>query len=152
MADSRLETEAHINAVRELLYQVVAKLHERAQVHDASKLEEPEKSAFDRAAGELSSLKYGSKEYKAALAKLGPALAHHYIANSHHPEHYKKGIRGMSLLDLLEMLADWRAATKRMKDGGSMAASLKHNKRRFKIPQALQDILDNTAIELGWQD
>lgn len=152
MPDSQPATSAHINRVRELLYEIVAKLHERAQVHDASKLEEPEKSVFDNVSEKLGDLKYGTKEYKAAIAKiLGPALKHHYEANSHHPEHFKKGVRGMSLMDVLEMLADWKAAGERMKDG-NLAASLKHNKKRFKIPQPIQDLLDNTAIELGWQD
>jgi hypothetical protein len=152
MKDSRPATLAHINRVRELLYAINARIHDRAQVHDQSKLEEPEKSGFDKASETLSTLKYGSKEYKAALTKLlGPALKHHYDANSHHPEHFKNGVRGMTLLDLAEMLADWKASGERMKDG-SMAASLKHNKTRFKIPAPLQDILVNTAKELGWLD
>lgn len=150
MKDTRPDTLAHINRVRELLYAMIAILHARAQAHDASKLEEPEKSGFDKASEELSQLKYGSKEYKAAITKLlGPALQHHYEANSHHPEHFKKGVRGMSLFDVIEMLADWKAAGERVKDG-SLAASLKHNKTRFKIPAPIQDLLENTATELRW--
>jgi hypothetical protein len=152
MKDSRPATLSHINRVRELLYLIIAKLHDRAQVHDQSKLEEPEKSGFDKAGEELGQLKYGSKEYKTALTNLlGPALKHHYDANSHHPEHFKNGIRGMTLLDLVEMLADWKASGERVKDG-SMAASLKHNKTRFKIPPVLQDILVNSAKEFVWLD
>lgn len=152
MKDSGPETNSHINRVRELIYAVVAQLHARAQAHDASKLEDPEKTAFDTVSEKLGDLKYGTAEYKAAITKLlGPALKHHYANNSHHPEHFENGVRGMSLLDLLEMLADWKAAGERMKDG-TMQASLKHNKTRFKIPAGLQDILHNTATELGWLD
>jgi hypothetical protein len=152
MPDSRPATLSHINRVRELLYVIGARVHDRAQVHDQSKLEEPEKSAFDNVSEKLGDLKYGSKEYKAAITKLlGPALKHHYAANSHHPEHFENGVRGMTLLDLLETLADWKASGERVKEG-SMSASLKHNKTRFKIPAPLQDILVNTAKELRWLD
>lgn len=34
------------------------------------------------------------------------ALLHHRCHNSHHPEHYRNGIYGMSELDIAEMVAD----------------------------------------------
>jgi hypothetical protein len=43
------------------------------------------------------------------------ALEHHYRKNSHHPESHKDGIKGMTLLDQLEMLADWTASCRRQK-------------------------------------
>jgi hypothetical protein len=88
--DSRADTLAHINRVRELLAEAMDNLALRAERHDASKLEEPEKSTFDACTLKLKSMAYGSDEYKAALAELKPALDHHYAANSHHPEHYPK--------------------------------------------------------------
>ena len=66
---------------------MIFNIHQRALVHDASKLEEPEKSAFDRATPNLKSLAYGSGAYYAALKEVGPALQHHYAANDHHPGH-----------------------------------------------------------------
>lgn len=147
--DSKNETTAHINRVRSLLYQIAGMIHDRAQMHDQSKLGPKEKPIFDEVTGALSGLTYGSKEYKAQLAKLKPALDHHYANNSHHPEHYKAGIDGMSLLDLIEMLADWKAAGERHKDG-SMTRSLTVNKKRFKVSKQLQSVFENTAKELGW--
>lgn len=61
------------------------------------------------------------------------------------------GVAGMSLLDLIEMLCDWKAATERHNDG-SIARSLKINRERFNISDQLQSILENTARELNWID
>jgi hypothetical protein len=59
------------------------------------------------------------------------------------------GILGMSLFDLLEMLADWKAATERHADG-NMATSLEKNIQRFHIGPELAQILKNTLKETGW--
>ncbi len=76
--------------------QASANILRRALVHDASKLEEPEKSAFDRLkALSLSGMAYGSDEYRACLRAEKPAIQHHYKANSHHPEFYPQGETGI---------------------------------------------------------
>lgn len=147
--DSREDTLSHIRRVRDLLMECVSLLRERSLVHDDSKLMEPEKSTFDYATPRLKTSTYGSEEYKGFLAELKPALDHHYAANSHHPEHYANGVDGMSLLDVLEMLCDWKAAGERHADG-SIERSLKVNRERFKVSDQLQSILINTAKELGW--
>ena len=49
--------------------------------------------------------------------KFKPAIDHHYANNRHHPEHWPNGINDMTLMDLIEMLADWKAATARNKNG-----------------------------------
>lgn len=147
--DSTYDTKKHIDRVRQLIRHVTANFMQRALVHDRSKLEDPEKSAFDYATPRLAGSTYGSDEYKGFLADLKPALDHHYAANSHHPEHYPNGVDGMSLLDVLEMLCDWKAAGERHNDG-SIERSLKVNQERFKVSPQLQAILENTARELGW--
>lgn len=147
--DSRPDTLEHIAKVRARMEEIAYHLRRRAMGHDASKLEEPEKSAFDRMAQKAAKTVYGSDEYKAAIAELGPALAHHYEANSHHPEHWPNGIGDMSLLDLMEMICDWKAAGERFKSG-SIAQSLTVNKQRFGISDQLAAILENTVKELGW--
>jgi hypothetical protein len=55
----------------------------------------------------------------------------------------------MSLLDLLEMLCDWKAASERHADG-DIARSLRINRERFGIDGQLAAILENTAVELQW--
>lgn len=78
-----------------------------------------------------------------------PALDHHYAHNRHHPEHFPDGIRGMSLLDLVEMLADWKAATERHADG-DLARSIEINQARFGYGDELKVVLRNTAKDMGW--
>jgi uncharacterized protein DUF5662 len=158
--DSRPETRQHIDRVRHFMDESVANLIERAAVHDASKVVEPELSAFDIATPKLAQLEYGSEEYKQSLRDLGPALQHHFEHNDHHPEHYSNGCIGMSLMALIEMLCDWRAASERVKqraDGDtylkqSFAEGLKYNQQRFGYSDELAEILLNTARELGMVD
>lgn len=150
--DSLPDTQAHIERVQSLLQTAINNLSVRAVKHDASKLVEPEKSAFDRLkALSLSGMAYGSDEYRACLRKEKPAIEHHYRANSHHPEHYENGIDGMSLFDVLEMLLDWKAATERMANGGDIVKSLEINRDRFKISPQLESILANTITEMQWR-
>jgi hypothetical protein len=146
--DSGPETQAHIARVQELMQLVVANVAKRRLEHDRSKLVDPEKAEFDRLTTRLKDSTYGSDEYKGFLKELKVALDHHYEHNTHHPEHYANGINGMSLLDLIEMLCDWKAAGERHANG-SLAKSLEINQARFKIDPQLQQILQNTAKELG---
>lgn len=194
--DSTQDTRKHIMRVRELLHEFVAQLHNRGVTHDASKLESPEREAFDVATPKLRDLTYGSDEYRQALADLGPALQHHYENNRHHPEHYswhcpicnwqgdkatwevspqgpndsgvrycprccsngmlyeselmqkpELGIMGMTLLDVIEMFCDWKAATERHANG-NFKTSIQHNRKRFWMSDQLAAIFENTRQEL----
>lgn len=149
MPDSTLDTINHIREVQSALYEFCAYLHERGRMHDASKLYEPEKSGFDTLSTKLSVLRYGSDEYKAALEEGKPTIAHHYQVNTHHPEHWPNGIADMSLLDVVEMLCDWYAASQRVKQG-SIRQSLQINRERFGISDQLFSILENTVKEFDW--
>lgn len=142
--DSCADTVEHIEEVRKPLAAVVEGLTARAAIHDASKLEDPEKAIFDRFTPKLRDTTYGSKEYEKYLAAMGEGLNHHYRHNRHHPEFFKHGIRGMNLLDVIEMLCDWMAATKRHADG-DIFRSIGHNRVRFQINDQLVQILHNTA-------
>jgi Family of unknown function (DUF5662) len=149
MMDSTQETEAHIGKVQARIQTICNALTVRAVNHDLSKLAEPEKSGFDVLTFKLASLVYGTDAYRAALDAGKPTIAHHYAVNDHHPEHWPNGIDDMSLLSIIEMLCDWKAASERTKQG-SIAASLAHNKTRFGIGDQLAAILENTVKELGW--
>jgi len=147
--DSTQDTQEHIQKVYGRLVEVQRLLLARGLAHDASKLEHPEKAGFDVLTLKLRDLVYGSPEYKQALAEAKPVIDHHYAANDHHPEHYDNGVSGMSLLSLLEMVCDWKAASERTKQG-SIMQSLEYNKVRFGIDDQLHSILVNTVKELGW--
>jgi len=178
--DSRRDTAAHMLRVTEFIETCIMNLVRRAQLHDQSKLQSPEKEIFDEMTPKLKTSTYGSEEYKAMLAGMKPALDHHYANNSHHPEHYSPlecilcftprpkdplaccqkcgnsefgtpapSLKGMSLLDILEMLCDWKAAGERHANG-SIESSLKVNRVRFGISDQLFVVIENTARELGW--
>lgn len=147
--DSTQDTKNHIHLVQNLLGQIAIEIAKRAQEHDASKLQSPEKEMFDEYTPLLRELTYGSDEYKKTIVKMGKALQHHYENNRHHPEYYGGEVGAMDLVDVIEMLCDWIAATRRHADG-SVRDSLAINKKRFGISKQLYQILNNTAVNMDW--
>ena len=144
-------TIAHITRVGELLGDVRLLLANRAIRHDQSKFEPIE-------AGPLQEMQemierdghapYGSEEYKRRTAILAPMLQHHYARNPHHPEHFQNGIAGMSLIDVVEMLCDWKAASER---GQESAINLSYSIQKYQIDPMLASILVNTCDFMGWR-
>lgn len=147
MKQSVFDTMEHIAKVRREIDRFVAALMERADQHDQSKLGGVELPVFAEFGPKLSKTAYGSEEYKNHLASMKVALDHHYGSNRHHPEHYVDGIDGMTLVDLVEMLADWKASTMRVA-GGDIVKSIEINTSRFKITPQLAAILMNTAAAM----
>lgn len=147
--DSRPDTWAHIDEVRRRLGQIVSDLQRRADEHDKSKLVSPEVEVFDEFTPKLRDSTYGSDEYKAFLVGMGEGLKHHYAVNDHHPEHFPGGIADMGLLQMIEMLADWKAATMRHADG-DLRRSIVQNAERFEYSEDIATLLLNTAEGLGW--
>lgn len=147
--DSRPDTYAHIAEVRARLLTVACELIDRADVHDASKLVEPELSVFDEYTPKLRDSTYGSDEYKAFLTGMGAGLDHHYSRNDHHPEHHPHGVEDMDLVQVIEMLVDWKAATLRHHDG-DLLRSIHQNAKRFGYGEEFERLLINTAQRLGW--
>lgn len=143
MEDQRPNTIEHIEVVRYLIDDFISELHKRAISHDASKLVSPEQEAIDEYTPKLKGTTYGSDEYKQHLKGMGAALSHHYTHNRHHPEHFAS-VDDMNLVDIVEMLCDWMAATRRHSDG-DIARSIKINKDRFNFSEQLTKILQNTV-------
>ena len=54
----------------------------------------------------------------------------------------------MNLIDLIEMLLDWKAATLRH-ENGDIIKSINQNQTRFKYSDEIKQILLNTIIYLG---
>lgn len=179
----KLETLKHIHKVRALIFGMIQELDNRARNHDLSKLESPEKEIFGEFTPELAKTEYGSQEYKDLLAKVKPAIDHHYSKNRHHPEHwpvqeseydevmsyinqlksfdpenpsikwlesYAKSlnsrVNSMTLIDILEMLVDWKAAGERNKNG-NIRKSLEVNTERYGLSPQLKKIMENTVRE-----
>ncbi len=147
--DSLEDTLTHIANVRQRMWFLAEEIKSRGIKHDKSKLESPEKEMYDKYTPLLSSVPYGSDEYKKYLSEMGEALQHHYKNNRHHPEHFEYGIFDMNLIDIIEMFCDWKAASLRVKDG-DLRDSIRYNQTRFKFSNELLDIFMNTADELDW--
>ncbi|MEN2465914.1 DUF5662 family protein [Ornithinibacillus sp. JPR2-1] len=142
--DCRKDTIEHINQVRKCLNRFIVELEERGRVHDKSKLESPEIEIFTEYTPKLAKSTYGSDEYNENLKGMQKALKHHYENNSHHPEHYPNGIQGMDLLDIIEMICDWKAATLRH-DDGDIRKSIEINQKRFNYSDELKEIFKNSV-------
>lgn len=138
------ETMKHVNEVRANIWKLMTELDKRGQEHDASKFHTPEREIYAASLPKLAQTVYGSPEYQALLAESKVAVDHHYAHNRHHPEHWPNGLEDMDLVDLMEMIADWTAATKRNKNG-NIHRSIEHNTPRYKMAEQLAKILTNTV-------
>ena len=162
MSESKFKTMRHIETVRNHLNTVVREILSRAEDHDQSKLQPPEVEIFEVYTPKLRDCTYGSEEYKGYLKEMQVALDHHYYVNRHHPEYFMVGpehngpwvqspLERMTLVDLVEMLCDWKAATLRHADGDIMQ-SVNQNQERFGYSDELRMILANTARWLDSQN
>lgn len=141
-------TMRHIENVRNKLNAVIVELMKRQEKHDQTKLEPPEVALFTEYTDKLAASTYGSEEYEANRQAIKPALDHHYANNRHHPEHFKNGIDEMNLVDLVEMLCDWKAASERHNDG-NIRKSIEVNGKRFEMSPQLIRIFENSVELVG---
>jgi len=142
--ECRIATQLHIDRVRKYIRFFTDKLTTRGELHDASKMTSPEIELFAEHTENLNKIEYGSDEYKKELDELKPALEHHYSHNRHHPQYHKDGVSGMNLIDIIEMICDWKASSERQKNG-NLLRSIEINAERFGIDKQLMQILINTA-------
>ena len=149
--NSTEKTLRHMKRVQDLLGDVASEFVRRGKLHDLSKLEEEEAGPLremDALIEREGNVPFGSPEYEVRKRLLGPMLAHHYAANSHHPEHYEDGVDGMDLFDLVEMFVDWKAASER---GEAPSMGLSVGAKKYQITPQLERIMRNTADRLGWK-
>ena len=144
--DCYIKTLEHKEQVADIMDVFAQVIRKRGLTHDNSKLEDPEFDGFVEYTPMLAQITYGSEEYQKCLDDLKPTLDAHYANNRHHPEFYANGVRDMSLIDLLEMFADWYTACKRQHDG-NIRLSIEKNRERFGYSKDLEQIFINT-IEL----
>ena len=136
----------HKQWVAQHMRTIATDLFQRAAVHDNSKFSPEEFEPYDKLFPELQKYAYGSPELKAVYKQLGPALNHHLKVNRHHPEYHEDGINDMNLIDVLEMVCDWMAASKRSQTG--INKGLLINKERYGISDQLFEIIQNTVMLL----
>ena len=143
MSDAKFKTMRHIETVRNYINGVIKIFIDRAESHDQTKIQEPEAEIFEIYTPKLRQTTYGSEEYQQYLREMNVGLDHHYKHNRHHPEYHKNGIDDMNLIDLIEMLIDWKAASLRHEDG-NIYESIKLNQERFGYSDDMRWLLERT--------
>lgn len=148
MSKSFSDTVSHIRLVQSKLRIIVEFLLLRAELHDVSKLNEPELSGYEGLSEAVKGLQYGTDEYRAAFEPFKAIIKHHYEYNDHHPEHFAGGVKEMNLLQIVEMAADWKAAS--MRNSDTLKPTLEASFKRFGIDDQLAEIIRNTVEALDW--
>ena len=143
------DTIMHISEVMENLMEIVSDLERRGVSHDRSKLLPVEFDAFVSTRPKFKKANYGTPEYQECVDCIKPSIDHHYANNRHHTGYHKNGFSDMNLLDILEMIADWKAAARRSPDL-SFEESLPRAFKKYSIPENMQKHIMATLEYLGW--
>lgn len=134
----------HKKTVAKRLKFLAEQLLERSETHDDSKLKSPEIDWLIEMDKEPR-YPYGSQEYLDKKKRWEKFFKHHYKVNSHHPEHYRDGVSGMTLTDLCEYLIDISAYYAEMHPE-DVFKTLNEQSERFGLEEQLTQILKNTLI------
>lgn len=139
----------HVSEVQENLETIASELRKRGFAHDRTKFQALEFDAFVSTRDRFKKANYGSKEYQECVEIVKPAVDHHYQNNRHHTGYHKNGINDMNLVDIIEMICDWRAAARRSPDK-DLKNTLEYAFEKYNIGEQLAKILTNTLKDLGW--
>lgn len=123
---------------------IIQDLIKRAEEHDMSKFSESEFAGLIAAHEDIQAHPFGTPEHEEARKKHSTVFNSHYKENRHHPEHFENGVEGMTLVDLIEMLCDWKSSSMRTSEG-SIENSIKSAAEKYNIEPQLLKILENTA-------
>jgi hypothetical protein len=147
MYDSTKDALLHIKKIQHIFANVVIpELSKRAETHDKSKLESPEKETYDKYIPMLQKVKYGTPEYNSIKDEMAEGgVGHHYSVNRHHPEHFENGIKDMTLFDIMEMFFDWYAAS--LRSDSDFEKGIDMNRNRYGISDDLYQVFINTYNE-----
>jgi len=63
----------------------------------------------------------------------------HYSSNRHHPEYFYKGIKGMNIIDITEMLCDWNAYNE------DIFKTIDVNQKKYGYGKVFAKVLKNTV-------
>ena len=137
----------HKFIVMKFLNEAIRHLIKRAEEHDNSKFSEAELPHLAEVASEIGKHPYGTPEHEEVRKRYAYLYNEHYKQNRHHPEHFANGIDDMTLVDLIELLVDWKAASVK-NPNGSIENSIRVGTEKYNISPQLVKILENTAKEL----
>lgn len=119
----------HVTLLAHAMAHVTGDLEARARIHDLSKLTGAELPGFARLSAAVRGLKYGTQEYRDAMAEHKAVGDAHANGNSHHPEYHlqtcaDRSPTTMGWLDIVEMVCDWWAASRTYGPGGDFRRSV----------------------------
>lgn len=135
----------HRDRVAKYLNRFACQLIGRGDIHDNSKFGPQEFPLYANAIDDFEKYPFGSEGYLKVKESIASATAHHFKYNRHHPEHHANGFDDMDLVDLMEMICDWKAATLNHPEApGDMRRSLEFAIKKYNISPQLAKILENT--------
>ncbi len=147
--DFLCDTLLHISEVKENLEEFSSELRKRGESHDRTKLQELEFDSFVSTREKFKKANYGSPEYQECIELTKSAVEHHYKNNRHHTAFHADGINDMNLIDIIEMIADWKAAARRS-PGKKLIDTLDYSKNKYGIDDQMFKIINNTLKDLKW--
>lgn len=131
----------HQHKVQQNIYKLCKVLLRRAENHDKSKLQEPEKSGWE-AMDKEPRYPYGSDEYFDKQERFKWVFEEHWKNNRHHPEYFCGFISEMNLIDIIEMICDW-ASFDYMTSTDAIEI-IEEQMERFGFSGVLKDLILNT--------
>lgn len=143
-------TLEHVYNVQKFLLEAINALQKRSIEHDQSKFSTQEFETYAYATKRMGECTFGTDAYRQMTHSIGGAIRRHKEVNRHHPEFHPNGIRDMNLIDLIEMLADWKAAGLRPGGKADLMYSIETCQKRFGYDDNFKQMLVNTAKYLGW--
>ena len=138
----------HKEEITQLMSKFAAEISYRSGIHDNSKFSPEEFDVYSSNVQDFNKYDFDSEEEKRLRERVYPAAKAHQKRNRHHPEHFKNGIDDMNLIDLLEMICDWKSASSRA-PGDSLRKGLPILKEKYKISPQLYQILTNTIKDFN---
>jgi len=138
----------HKESIAKYMAKFAAELSYRSAIHDVSKFKKEELEVYAEFIDEMNKHPFNSPEEKELREKYQTASIVHKKLNRHHPEHFENGMEGMNLIDLIEMLCDWRSASERSA-GDSIRKGLPIMKDKYNISPQLLKILENTLKDFN---
>ncbi len=136
-------TIAHKESIARYMAKFSAELAYRAAIHDNSKFQKDELEGYSECADEFNTHPFDSAAERLLREKLTKVMSLHRTRNRHHPEYFENGIDDMNLIDLIEMISDWKSASERA-PGDSVRKGLPIMKDKYNISPQLLKILENT--------
>ena len=138
------ETLEHILKVSNNINKIIKQLIDRIEKHDKSRLQQEELKEYSDLLIKLKTSDITSEAYQKLLVDYNYIIKLHEKRNRHHPEFHYKGIAGMNLIDILEMLADWVAVHPKQ----TLWKELPVLKEKYQLDDQLFSIIKNTLLDM----